>query len=265
MKQILFAIAAVISLFLPTSIVHAQIPGNPVCFYNAPAGQTPYVQYATRNISGAFVCPDPSLFTIMPPLASGQDIVGVCYRNIPPDYQPTYAELVGGAAGTIRCQDATDRIIPKTQFRLPGSTQPTPTPTSGSGTPTPTGTGGTPTPTGTGGGPAPTNPPTTQGDCEPKFHKEGPLCVPDNPFPDGIAGSGDVKVLAFNVIKYLLYFAGIIAVIMSIIGGYYIMTAAGDAAQAANGRKTLTNAIIGFIIVILSYAIIQTVFKFITT
>ncbi len=110
------------------------------------------------------------------------------------------------------------------------------------------------------------NPPQVQGDCETGFHKVGPLCVPDSPFTnkDALVNSADAPGLAVRIIRVLLYFAGIVAVIMSIIGGYRIMTAQGNEAQATSGRKTLTNAIIGLVIVILSYIIIQAVVNFIT-
>ena len=92
------------------------------------------------------------------------------------------------------------------------------------------------------------------------------MCVPNNPFSDSsIAGGNQTAAsLAVRIIKILLYFAAIVAVIMIIIGGYYVMTAAGNETQAANGRKTLTNAIIGLVIVILAYVIVQAVVTFIT-
>ena len=110
------------------------------------------------------------------------------------------------------------------------------------------------------------SPPQVQGDCEDGFHKVGPLCVPNSPFTnkDALVNSADAPGLAVKIIRILLYFAGIVAVIMAIIGGYRVMTAQGNEAQAASGRKTLTNAIIGLIIVILSYIIIQAVINFIT-
>ncbi len=51
---------------------------------------------------------------------------------------------------------------------------------------------------------------------------------------------------------------------MAIIGGYQIMTAAGNETRAKDGRKTLTNALIGLAIVLLSYVIIQAVISFVT-
>lgn len=125
-----------------------------------------------------------------------------------------------------------------------------------------TGTG-----TGTGSGPGGGNSGnTTQGDCEDKFHKVGPLCVPNNPFPDNSIAGGETTAtsLAIRIIRVLLYFAAIVAVIMAIIGGYRVMTAGGNETQAAGGRKTLTNAIIGLAITVLAYLIVSVVTNFLT-
>ncbi len=108
--------------------------------------------------------------------------------------------------------------------------------------------------------------PPSQGVCESGFHEVGPLCLPNSPFSGsgGVAGATTLGDLVVKVISILLFIAGIVAVIMSIIGGYYIMTAAGNPTQAANGRKTLVNAIIGLVIVVMSYVVIQVIVNFIT-
>lgn len=115
------------------------------------------------------------------------------------------------------------------------------------------------------GGNTNSGPPPTDG-CETGFHKVGPLCVPNSPFNNGdsITGEQTIGGLAARIVRILLYFAGIVAVVMAIVGGYQVMTAGGNQIQAVNGRKTLTNAIIGLAIVILSYIIIQAVIGFIT-
>ncbi len=119
-----------------------------------------------------------------------------------------------------------------------------------------------PTNGGTNGG----STPQVQGNCETGFHTVGPLCVPNGPGfgNDSIANANSAGGLAIKIIRFLLYFAGIVAVIMIIIGGYQVLTAAGNDTQAANGKKTLTNAIIGLIIIILAYVIVQAVIGFVT-
>ena len=56
-----------------------------------------------------------------------------------------------------------------------------------------------------------------------------------------------------------LSFAGVIAVVFIIVGGYMYLTSAGNEEAAEKGRKVLTNAIIGLIIIILSAAIVRIV------
>jgi len=91
------------------------------------------------------------------------------------------------------------------------------------------------------------------------------LCIPKNPIssdPNSIVNSGNITVLLAKIVNILLYFAGIIAVIFVIIGGYRYMTAGGNEETAGKGRKTMVNAIIGLVIIILSYVIINAVTNF---
>jgi hypothetical protein len=53
--------------------------------------------------------------------------------------------------------------------------------------------------------------------------------------------------------------AGILAVLMSIIGGFMVMTARGNAQQAANGKSYLTSSIIGLILLLGAYVILNTI------
>lgn len=123
--------------------------------------------------------------------------------------------------------------------------------------------------------PVTTKPPTTSptstvnntGSCPDGFTAKGPLCIPNNPFgsSDGIAGKGTVGELASTIISILLSISGIIAVIMVIIGGYQYMTARGNEEQAKSSRKTLTNALIGLAIIIVSYAVVQALTNYLIT
>lgn len=87
-------------------------------------------------------------------------------------------------------------------------------------------------------------------------------------YPSGLpqgTNSGTLSEAAKKIIDWALYLAAIVAVIFIIIGGYYYITARGNDEQAKQGRKTLTNALIGLAIVILSYLIVQIVYKFLVT
>lgn len=75
----------------------------------------------------------------------------------------------------------------------------------------------------------------------------------------GIAGSGSPTELIANVVRLMLMFSGAIAVVFVIIGGYQYMTSAGNEESAEKGKKTLINAVIGIVIIILSYAIISVI------
>jgi Type IV secretion system pilin len=110
---------------------------------------------------------------------------------------------------------------------------------------------------------------TVSGPCDPPeagFHKVGPLCVPDSPFGKSTIAGGDPSPqgLAIKIIRIMLYMAAIVAVIMAIVGGYYVMTAGSNETQATNGRKTLINALVGLGMILLAYIIVQVVVNFFT-
>lgn len=66
-------------------------------------------------------------------------------------------------------------------------------------------------------------------------------------------------IMMFAITSILLPLVGIISMLFIIIGGFQYITSRGDEELATSGRRTLTNAIIGLVIVILSYVIIATV------
>ena len=63
-------------------------------------------------------------------------------------------------------------------------------------------------------------------------------------------------LIEFIINGILLPIVGLIAVLFIIIGGFQYITSRGDEELAAAGKKTLTNAIIGLVIVILAYVIV---------
>ena len=87
----------------------------------------------------------------------------------------------------------------------------------------------------------------------------------------GLFGTGNISSttslaqLIPEIIQLLLGIAGGVAVIFVIIGGYQYITSGGNEEQAEKGRKTLINAIIGIIIIVLSYAIISVISNLVTT
>jgi hypothetical protein len=82
-------------------------------------------------------------------------------------------------------------------------------------------------------------------------------------FPQGATREQDIGQIAHKIINWALYLAAIIAVIFIIYGGFLYITSAGNATQAGTGRTTLVNALIGLVIIVLSYMLVQVVYNFV--
>jgi amino acid transporter len=86
-----------------------------------------------------------------------------------------------------------------------------------------------------------------------------------NPAPDLFSNlfgpSPDIKDVIYKIINLLLSFAFAIAILFLIIGGYQFMTSGANPSLAEQGKKTLTNAIIGIVIIVLSYTVISVIYK----
>ncbi len=73
----------------------------------------------------------------------------------------------------------------------------------------------------------------------------------------GDADNGNLSAGIKNVVNILLFVIGIIAVIVIIIGGIRYTTSGGDSGQVSGAKNTILYAIIGLIIAILAYAIVN--------
>ena len=73
-----------------------------------------------------------------------------------------------------------------------------------------------------------------------------------------------VDTLIRNVINILLWAIGIVSVIMIIIGGIRYATSNGDSNQVSAAKNTIMYAVIGLVIAIFAYAIVNFVFVQIT-
>jgi len=76
-------------------------------------------------------------------------------------------------------------------------------------------------------------------------------------FPTNFAGfsSQDLKVTVQNIIRIILGFLGILAIVAVIFGGFKMMISRGDADEMGSGRKVVTAGVIGLVIVLAAYAI----------
>lgn len=73
----------------------------------------------------------------------------------------------------------------------------------------------------------------------------------------GPAGRQSASGLILSVIDILLVIAGILAVLFIIIGGIRYILAHGNEEQAEAAKGTITHAVIGLVIIILSFVIVR--------
>jgi len=97
-------------------------------------------------------------------------------------------------------------------------------------------------------------------DCLPR-PSIAPVSLPSSPTGGNFTASGLVGQVVSAFLPIILGIAGFIAVIMIVISGIQFITSSGNPEAAAAARGRLTFAIIGFIIIILSYAILQIIDK----
>ena len=71
----------------------------------------------------------------------------------------------------------------------------------------------------------------------------------------GLGTGTDVRGAIINIVKFLLTFLGLIAVIIILYGGFQWMTAAGNEEKITSARGTLTAGLIGLVIILAAYAI----------
>lgn len=127
-----------------------------------------------------------------------------------------------------------------------------------------TGTGNTGTGGGnTGGGGNPSNRTNTL-NCPEGTQEVNYTCIP---FADRITNcsSDNLSLRCIQtvggaikfVIRIGLIFAGVVAVIMMMVGGYQMLLSRGDPTGFKKGRSTVTQAIIGLLVVMLAYVIVQ--------
>jgi NADH:ubiquinone oxidoreductase subunit 6 (subunit J) len=81
--------------------------------------------------------------------------------------------------------------------------------------------------------------------------------------------SGDSKTivsnLTVNIINILIYIGAAVAVFFIVLGGYKIITSNGEEKTAKEGRDMLGNALIGVVVLVVSYTLVTVVSNFVTT
>ncbi|MDD3861581.1 MAG: PKD domain-containing protein [Candidatus Gracilibacteria bacterium] len=80
-------------------------------------------------------------------------------------------------------------------------------------------------------------------------------------YDSALTASGDLKEFVLRVVNFALGFLGLIAVLMIIYAGVVYVTSAGQDEKTGNAKKTITYATIGLLIVLGSFAFVNTVIR----
>jgi|GEM_PF-908689 len=70
-----------------------------------------------------------------------------------------------------------------------------------------------------------------------------------------------VVELVDNILDFLFEIGVIIGTILIVVGGFYLLTSGGDTGKRSKGKSIITNVIIGLIIMLTSWLIVDTVMK----
>lgn len=79
--------------------------------------------------------------------------------------------------------------------------------------------------------------------------------------PDGMPGKEDAENGLMNIVKDIINVVvgvvGIIAVVMMIVGGISFITSQGDASKVTKARNTILYGVVGLIVALLAFAIVN--------
>ena len=89
--------------------------------------------------------------------------------------------------------------------------------------------------------------------------KKWDSCLQPPGDPNGVATLQCVPIVFENIVRAALLFAGVAALFFILISGVRLITSSGDPKAVEGARKTLTFAIIGLVIILLSFFIISVI------
>lgn len=90
----------------------------------------------------------------------------------------------------------------------------------------------------------------------------GASCAQGNQTPTELVGDGGIFTTIVNI---MLFLVGAVAVIMLIIGGIRYVTSGGSQENVTAAKNTIMYAIIGIVVALLAYAVVQFVVNGIAT
>lgn len=78
--------------------------------------------------------------------------------------------------------------------------------------------------------------------------------------PNPFGGTQSPAEIVVNIIEFALGLVGLLALVMFIYGGFVVLTAHGNAEQFKKGMHTLLYAVIGMVIILTSYSVLNYIF-----
>ncbi len=91
---------------------------------------------------------------------------------------------------------------------------------------------------------------------------EGEFAPPEaDGYAEGITQTSSAREFVVNVTNFVLSFLGLAAVIVVIYGGFLYVTAGGEQERADKGKKSVMYAVMGIVIVLISYALVNTIIQ----
>lgn len=103
--------------------------------------------------------------------------------------------------------------------------------------------------------------PAQQGQDFSQFKPGESLTLPKEGLNPALTASTDARDFVLKVVNFALGFLGLIAVLIVIYGGVLYVTAAGVEENTGKAKKAITYAVIGLLIVLGSFALVNTVIK----
>jgi hypothetical protein len=95
------------------------------------------------------------------------------------------------------------------------------------------------------------------------------LAAPANPgglsdLSHRFGGSGGIAGIIVAVTNIILGIAGAVAILFIIVGGFQYILSGANEELAKRGKSTLRNAVIGLVIIVLSYTVVSIVYNTLT-
>lgn len=76
---------------------------------------------------------------------------------------------------------------------------------------------------------------------------------------DGGGGFSSVAVILLTVVNWIVTVIAVLAILMIVVAGIMYMVSAGDESQATSAKRALTYAVIGLIVALLAYVIVNAI------